>query len=173
MALVIRKIISLHFYFNDECSDPRVRDWPLMSDPTAIWCILAGYLYFVFKLGPQLMRHRDPFKLENVIRCYDLIQIVFCGWLVVEAIRLGYFFGEYNILCQAVDYSNSKLSLQTAWRAWFYFVIKVIDLLDTVFFVLRKKQSQISFLHVYHHTGEFIKVFETQKLARGYILIST
>lgn len=36
--------------------------------------------------------------------------------------------------------------------AWFYFFSKVIDLLDTIFFVMRKKQNQITFLHVYHHT---------------------
>ncbi|XP_054155127.1 elongation of very long chain fatty acids protein AAEL008004-like [Oppia nitens] len=32
-----------------------------------------------------------------------------------------------------------------------YFYTKLVDLLDTIFFVLRKKSSQITFLHVYHH----------------------
>lgn len=36
--------------------------------------------------------------------------------------------------------------------AWWYFFSKIIELFDTVFFVLRKKQNQVSFLHVYHHT---------------------
>ena len=34
---------------------------------------------------------------------------------------------------------------------YMYFLCKIIELLDTVFFVLRKKQRQISFLHLYHH----------------------
>lgn len=42
---------------------------------------------------------------------------------------------------------------QITRMVWLYFLIKLFDLLDTVFFVLRKKQQQISFLHVYHHTG--------------------
>ncbi len=31
-------------------------------------------------------------------------------------------------------------------------ISRFIDLLDTVFFVLRKKESQITSLHLYHHT---------------------
>lgn len=34
-----------------------------------------------------------------------------------------------------------------------YYILKVTDLLDTVFMVLRKKYSHVSFLHVYHHIG--------------------
>nr|XP_012154372.1 PREDICTED: elongation of very long chain fatty acids protein 7-like [Megachile rotundata] len=41
---------------------------------------------------------------------------------------------------------------QFAKLGWWYFVGKIIELLDTVFFVLRKKQNQVTFLHVYHHT---------------------
>ena len=41
--------------------------------------------------------------------------------------------------------------IQMARGVYAYFVCKLIELLDTVFFVMRKKQRQISFLHVYHH----------------------
>lgn len=34
---------------------------------------------------------------------------------------------------------------------WFYFLCKIVELLDTVFFILRKKEKQVSFLHLYHH----------------------
>lgn len=39
-----------------------------------------------------------------------------------------------------------------ARAVWLYYICKVVELLDTVFFVLRKKQNQVSFLHLYHHT---------------------
>ncbi|GFV73045.1 elongation of very long chain fatty acids protein 4 [Trichonephila clavipes] len=38
-------------------------------------------------------------------------------------------------------------------QGWHLYLIKFVDLLDTVFFVLRKKQNQVSFLHVFHHAG--------------------
>lgn len=39
-----------------------------------------------------------------------------------------------------------------ARAVWLYYMCKITELLDTVFFVLRKKQNQITFLHLYHHT---------------------
>lgn len=39
-----------------------------------------------------------------------------------------------------------------ARAVWLYYMAKIIELLDTVFFVLRKKTSQVSFLHLYHHS---------------------
>lgn len=39
-----------------------------------------------------------------------------------------------------------------ARAVWLYYIAKITELLDTVFFVLRKKDRQISFLHMYHHT---------------------
>lgn len=35
--------------------------------------------------------------------------------------------------------------------AWCYLMLKLLDLFDTVFMVVRRKQSQVTFLHVYHH----------------------
>lgn len=42
--------------------------------------------------------------------------------------------------------------LQTAWSCYLYFLNKITDLMDTVFFTLRKKSSQVTFLHLFHHT---------------------
>jgi hypothetical protein len=47
------------------------------------------------------------------------------------------------------------LNLQDGFDAldmtWWYFFSKYIDYLDSIFFVLRKKFSHLSTLHVVHH----------------------
>nr|XP_024657401.1 elongation of very long chain fatty acids protein 4-like [Maylandia zebra] len=42
-----------------------------------------------------------------------------------------------------------------AGTLWRYFISKGIEYLDTVFFILRKKFNQVTFLHVYHHCSMF------------------
>lgn len=46
--------------------------------------------------------------------------------------------------------------LQIASALWWYYISKGVEFLDTVFFILRKKFNQVSFLHVYHHCTMFI-----------------
>lgn len=43
-------------------------------------------------------------------------------------------------------------AIKEARCCYIYFIAKMSELLDTVFFVLRKKERQITFLHLYHHT---------------------
>ncbi|PIK59603.1 putative elongation of very long chain fatty acids protein 4 [Apostichopus japonicus] len=50
---------------------------------------------------------------------------------------------------------------------WWYFFSKVIELLDTILFVLRKKDKQISFLHVFHHSSMIINWWLGVKYVAG------
>lgn len=56
--------------------------------------------------------------------------------------------------------------------AWWYFFSKIVELLDTVFFVLRKKQSQVTFLHVYHHAITMFFSWGYLKFLPGKFLIT-
>ena len=44
-------------------------------------------------------------------------------------------------------------SLQACRITHIFYLSKFIEFLDTVFFILRKKNNQVSFLHVYHHVS--------------------
>lgn len=41
--------------------------------------------------------------------------------------------------------------IQLAAAVWLFYFSKLIEFLDTFFFILRKKDNQVTFLHVYHH----------------------
>jgi len=60
--------------------------------------------------------------------------------------------GDYNWHCEPVDYSNNKHAIRVLTVGWWYFFSKFIDLLDTIFFIMRKKFNQVSALHVIHHS---------------------
>lgn len=45
--------------------------------------------------------------------------------------------------------------IQIAHAVWWYYFSKLLEFCDTFFFILRKKDNQLSFLHVYHHSTMF------------------
>lgn len=61
------------------------------------------------------------------------------------------YLSRFSVRCSPVDYSNDELAVYTLNLTWLYLFNKLMDLLDTIFFVLRKKDRQVTFLHLYHH----------------------
>lgn len=140
-----------HFLFYD-LADPRTRDWFLISSPIPGASIIIGYLYFVLSWGPRYMEHRKPYKLKNTLVVYNFLQILVSTWLFWEGFTGALLNESYNWKCEPVDFSYTPYALRIARGVYFYFLAKLTELLDTVFFVLRKKEKQITFLHMYHHT---------------------
>ena len=122
-----------------------------MDSPFLTLALCFGYYYLVRVAGPRFMAHREAFELRGVLMVYNLFQIVFNCWIFYELGMSGWF-GGYNYSCQPVDYSDTDENALRALRAgWWYFVSKFVDFFDTFFFVLRKKDRQITTLHLYHH----------------------
>ena len=46
---------------------------------------------------------------------------------------------------------NRPETLNELDLAWLGYMSRYLDMFDTIFFCLRKKHNQITFLHVYHH----------------------
>ncbi|CAO1439841.1 unnamed protein product [Diamesa serratosioi] len=131
--------------------DQRTKSWFLSNSPGPLLSIIATYLYFCLYAGPKFMKNRKPFQLKNTLIVYNLVQVVLSAVLVIEGLEGGWR-NNYSFRCQPVDYSTNPHALRMAGAVWLYYMAKMIELLDTVFFVLRKKHQQVSFLHVYHHT---------------------
>ncbi|XP_066599078.1 very long chain fatty acid elongase AAEL008004 [Prorops nasuta] len=131
-------------------NDPRTNDWFLASGPGPIITIVVTYVYFSLYAGPRYMRDKKPYTLRNTLIFYNFIQVLVSIYLVYEGLDAGWL-RDYSFTCEPVDYTINPKSMRMARGVYAYFVCKLIELLDTVFFVLRKKQRQITFLHVYHH----------------------
>ncbi|XP_055698226.1 elongation of very long chain fatty acids protein 7-like isoform X2 [Phlebotomus papatasi] len=139
----------IHFFVVNQ--DPRTKDWFLSGSVGPLFTILVTYLYFCIYAGPRFMKDRKPLQLKNTLIVYNAIQVLLSVWLVYEGLESGWR-KYYNFRCQPVDYSKNPIAMRMARAVWAYYMCKLVELLDTVFFVLRKKQNQISFLHLYHHT---------------------
>lgn len=69
--------------------------------------------------------------------------------------------------CTAINYLTTPEMTNVVWITYFYYILKIIDLLDTLFFVLRKRNNQITFLHVYHHGGMILASYTVSKFIAG------
>jgi len=147
---LVSSFMGWYDYLMVDLRDPRVDSWPLMSSiwPTVIICAL--YVYVVKVAGPRYMQNREPYQIRGLMLAYNLFQTVFSAWMFLEGWGF-YMTGEYNWVCQPVDYGTSPLAKRALNLAWWYYFSKFIDLADSMFFVARKKFTHLSPLHVIHH----------------------
>lgn len=132
-------------------TDARVRDYPLMQSPIPMTFILLGYVIFVLYVGPRYMASRKPFHLNTAMIVYNFSMVAFNTYIVYELLMAGWG-TTYTWRCDLCDPSSSPEALRMVRAAWLFYFSKYIELLDTVFFLLRKKQNQVTFLHIFHHS---------------------
>ncbi|XP_077580391.1 elongation of very long chain fatty acids protein 1a [Stigmatopora nigra] len=143
-------ILKLYDDLLSKC-DPRIKDYPMVHCPAWMTTLLVGYVIFAVYLGPRLMANRKPFQLNTAMVVYNFGMVAFNAFIVYEFMMSGWG-TTYSWRCDLIDPSNSPQALRMVRVAWMFFFSKFIELFDTVFFVLRKKQNQITFLHVFHHS---------------------
>ncbi|XP_039984360.1 elongation of very long chain fatty acids protein 1b [Xiphias gladius] len=131
--------------------DPRLKDYPLMQSPIPMTAILLCYLFFVLYLGPRIMANLKPFQLKEAMIVYNFLLVALSIFIVYEFLMSGWA-TTFTWQCDAIDTSDSPQALRMVRVAWLFWFSKIIELIDTIFFVLRKKHSQITFLHIFHHS---------------------
>jgi len=140
---------SYNHVFTD-LRDARVDSWLLMASPWPTFVFCALYYYIVRFAGPSFMKDRPAYGCKNPMLVYNVFQTFFSLWIFSRL--CGFWLsGKYNWVCQPVDYSNSEDGLTAANIVWWYFFSKFTDFMDSFFFVLRKKNNQLTSLHVIHH----------------------
>jgi elongation of very long chain fatty acids protein 4 len=117
------------------------------------WCgpvfFSIAYLLMVY-FGPKLMANRPEFKIKPYIFTYNLYQCILNIWCVAAMV-----YEVYSNPIFPAPWGNKFVpgapSFRISFLVWLHYNNKYIELLDTVWMVLRKKNDQISFLHCYHH----------------------
>ncbi|XP_017057437.1 elongation of very long chain fatty acids protein F [Drosophila ficusphila] len=124
---------------------------PLMGSPWPTLTILSIYLLFILKVGRQFMENRKPFDLRGVIKAYNIMQIVYNSAALTGGLYFLFVLKAYDLSCISRLPLDHEYKNWERWLSYSYFFNKLMDLMETVFFVLRKKYRQISVLHVVHH----------------------
>ncbi|KAM8778197.1 very long chain fatty acid elongase 5 isoform 2-T3 [Rhynchonycteris naso] len=128
--------------------DTRVKGWFLLDNyiPTFICSVI--YLLIVW-LGPKYMKNRQPFSCRRILVLYNLGLTLLSLYMFCELVT-GVWEGKYNFFCQGTR-SAGEADMKIVRVLWWYYFSKLIEFMDTFFFILRKNNHQITVLHVYHH----------------------
>ncbi|KXJ73750.1 hypothetical protein RP20_CCG015071 [Aedes albopictus] len=162
--------MDLYNYYVWENADPRTHDWFLAGSPFPVLGVIVGYLSLVYYIVPKYMENREPYKMKTFLGFYNLFQVGYCVMVVVKCFQAGWT-PDYFYRCYETDYSYSPKALKMAEVTWYILFIKFVELLETILFVLRKKQNQVSFLHVYHHISTFVIAYIFCKYVGGSMLV--
>jgi elongation of very long chain fatty acids protein 7 len=143
-------LLTRFYSLIQEYGDERTKDLWLMDRPLTILGICLGYVVLVKYIGPKFMEGRKPFELNRLMMVYNFAQVFFNTWLFSEFLINGWL-NDYSFRCQPNNPEKTGKSLRMALGCYFFFLSKFSDFIDTFFFILRKKNSHISALHVIHH----------------------
>jgi len=102
--------------------------------------IISGfYLYLVKFIGPKLMSNRKPYDLRWPIRVFNGCMVGFnlwCLWNVLPRTNFGLHIWKCPTGCVKTD-------PYFIWLGWVFFLSRIAEFLDTIFFVMRKKYRQV------------------------------
>jgi elongation of very long chain fatty acids protein 7 len=133
-------------------AEPRTNSFPLIGGgPWKVFLIVGVYLALTMRILPAVMKNRKPFDLRSTMVVYNLLMVMLNG---VGCI-IGFYLSNYGLRTWACECSTPEDDSPSTWimiyLGYFYFLSKFFDLMDTFFFVLRKKNEHLSFLHMFHH----------------------
>lgn len=140
----------------------------LLGSPWPLVIIISTYLFIVTGFGQKWMEKRKPFELTRLINAYNIFQMLANGYVFMMAIRYAHRQDNVRLFCIPEPYNDfSVIGAKILQGSHYFYLLKLLDLADTMFFILRKKNNQVTFLHIYHHAGMAIGGYIYCKLYSG------
>ncbi|XP_054724129.1 elongation of very long chain fatty acids protein 7-like [Uloborus diversus] len=128
--------------------DPSIRNFFLLRSIAPMILSVTSYILFVTKIGPAIMKNRKPVQLRKLIIVYNFALVLYYIYFVVKGLlfmpKLG-----VSFICGKLDSETNPEAAQFYLHGYQLMVVRYIELFDTVFLVMSKKQ--IDPLHVFHH----------------------
>ena len=139
--------------------DKRVAHWPLMATP---WPTVSICLFYILGCiyAPQHLQHpKRPSTAASssgvILSIMTVYNAAIIGLNAYIAYELAVSIAGFSWICEPVNYSDDVRAMRIASALWWYYMSKCFEMADSLFFVLRGKFSQLTFLHVYHHSTMF------------------
>ncbi|GFT52108.1 elongation of very long chain fatty acids protein, partial [Nephila pilipes] len=93
-----------------------------------------------------------------------------CSMCGMENSKTTLFKTGFNWRCQSIDWSEKQESINTIRIGWILLIVKLLELLDTIFLRLRKEDSEVSPRHLYLQLHSPLLVWYGLKFAPGNLL---
>ncbi|KAL5273165.1 hypothetical protein ACFFRR_000118 [Megaselia abdita] len=109
----------------------------------------------ILKIVSNAMKTRSAYSLKKFMMCYNVYQIVAC--IAAMKMYLDSKVAFWELYCPESRPIDSYIAYNIGF---FVYWVKVSEMSETVVFLLRKKNNQVTPLHVFHHcvTVTFIYV---------------
>ncbi|KAH8856207.1 Elongation of very long chain fatty acids protein 7 [Schistosoma japonicum] len=169
--------------------DPRLDAYPLMESwtPTAIISLIYVIGVYAWK-AEHIKRYKkqnknkeeyniemknNKFSSRNLIKqlmiLYNVIMVIYSS-IITLGILWGVYTLGYGLGCEELPDPNDTKYDTLVWTGYLFYFSKFVEMLDTVFFLLRGKVDQVTFLHVFHHATMPPSIWWGVKYAPGGIV---
>ncbi|GAB0092809.1 Elongation of very long chain fatty acids protein [Sergentomyia squamirostris] len=140
------------YNYLDKLSDDRTKGWTFVDSlPTVL--VAVGIYNWTVRRGVEYMKNRPPYNLKGLILIYNLAVALVNAYILVETV-ICITALNYSMYCnESAKNNRDPYEMRLVNVSWLFYIAKYVEFFDTLFFVLRKKEQNLSFLHIYHHSS--------------------
>jgi elongation of very long chain fatty acids protein 4 len=147
-----RTIASYQLSTIDPNIPPIIKIGTSLSTILTINTIYLSTVYFLYTWMKQRSTHFRE-QLKPIIHYYNIICILLASIVVVGLVGYKLLYPTHLKFVCNDGTRTDKSATPIAYIFWIFYAQKFFEFLDTIFFILRKRLCQVSFLHLYHHTS--------------------
>lgn len=126
------------------------------TSPLFLLCGFIKYFLIINVLKNHMKKRTVPYEINKILYIYNLFQIIINLYVIYGLREFASFPNIFSI--------NKAYSDNIVYFTYLHYLSKYLDYFDTYFIILKcKSNTQLSFLHVYHHS--------TIGLIWGYLLL--